>query len=189
MHKILIFLALVLVSCGVKVPTTAVLSPEEEKLCRLINSYRKEKGLSGLKVSRSLTIVAQTHVRDLAKNYKRMKFFHPKINLHSWSGQGKWSRVLYTPNHNSAEGMWEKPSEITGYKGSGYEISYYSQAGADAEGALKAWKKSSGHNSVIVNLKDWAGSKWDCIGVGVYGDYACVWFGEKKDSEYIASSK
>ena len=77
--------------------------------------------------------------------------------------------------------MWNKPREISGYEGNGYEIAYYSSAGANAEEGLEGWKKSPGHNPVIVNLGTWKDTEWKAIGIGIFGEYGVVWFGEIDD--------
>lgn len=83
--------------------------------------------------------------------------------------------------------MWDKPRELTGYQGDGYEISFYStheynSPSACAKDILNGWKKSSGHNDVIMNKSIWKNVNWQAIGIGIYGEYANVWFGKEKDS-------
>jgi len=160
---------------GVEVNST------EKEIYKLINEYRKKKKLQPIPLSRSLTYVAQTHCNDLAKNYIHKK----RCNMHSWSHKGEWEECCYTPNHSKAECMWNKPRELTKYTGNGYEIAFWSsdtlQALNFAQDALKSWKSSPGHNSVIINRDIWKSIKWNAVGVGVYGGYACVWFGEEKD--------
>jgi uncharacterized protein YkwD len=152
------------------------LSGEEKKLYDLIMTYRKEKKLPAIPLSRALTFVAQTHAKDLVDN-------HPdkdKCNLHSWSAKGKWKKCCYTDDHANAECMWSKPRELTSYQGNGFEISYWSSSDALADGALNSWKKSNGHNPVIVNSGIWKDA-WKAIGIGIQGSYALVWFGNEVD--------
>ena len=155
------------------------LTSEEAKLYALIMEYRREKGLPSIPVSKSLTYVAQLHAKDLQENFVR----GTSCNAHSWSDKGKWTPVCYTADHAQAKGMWNKPSELTSYKGSGYEIAHWNSASASASGALNGWKNSSGHNAVIINESNWANSTWNAIGVGIYKDYALVWFGKEIDKE------
>ncbi len=150
---------------------------EEKRLYELIMAYRTEKGLPRIPLSPSLTKVAQVHVRDLEAHFVG----GGKCNLHSWSDHGDWKPCCYTSDHAQAECMWNKPRELTEYRGSGYEISYTHSARADAAGALRSWQGSSGHNSVIVNAGVWESHPWGAIGVGIYGRYAVVWFGEESD--------
>lgn len=155
------------------------LSAEERKLYELMMAYRKSNGLESIPISAKLTKVAQTHARDLMYNYKFD--FDNKCNPHSWSKKGKWTSCCYTNDHKQAKCMWDKPKEIAGYEGPGYEIAYYSSKGASAEEGLDGWKKSPGHNPLIINEGMWAKAKWKAVGIGFVGEYGIVWFGEKED--------
>ncbi|MBT1687725.1 CAP domain-containing protein [Dawidia soli] len=159
------------------------LSGEEKKLYDLIMAYRKTKGLPPIPLSAKLTRVAQTHARDLADNYT----FDPtnKCNPHSWSEKGKWSSCCYTSDHAQAQCMWDKPKEIAGYESEGYEIAYYGSAGAKADEALEGWKKSPGHNPLIINSDTWSQLTWKAIGIGTYKEYGLVWFGTLEDATPI----
>ncbi len=158
------------------------LSPTETELFTLINEYRAQKGLPNVKLSASLCFVAQTHARDQAANFKQGS----RCNMHSWSDKGNWKPVCYTPDHQKADLMWSKPRELTNYKGDGFEISFwstykYASSKAQADDILDGWKKSTGHNDVIMNRKIWKDVRWQAIGIGIYGDYANVWFGMDED--------
>lgn len=157
------------------------LSPEETKLYELINEYRKTKQLDAIPYSAKLSLVAQTHAQDLANNYD----FDPKnkCNPHSWSKKGKWSACCYTNDHKQARCMWDKPMEIAGYESPGYEIAYYSSSGANAEQGLAGWKKSPGHNPLLINSGMWEKVEWRGVGVGIYKEYAVVWFGQLADTQ------
>ncbi|MCB0478728.1 MAG: hypothetical protein KDC84_11215 [Crocinitomicaceae bacterium] len=149
----------------------------EKKLYDLIMTYRKEKGLPEIPLSKSLTIVAQTHVKDLHENQP----VKGNCNLHSWSDKGEWSSCCYTSDHAKAECMWNKPKELTSYEGRGYEISHGTYGGeATPEGALNGWKRSTPHNNVIINKGIWD-DEWKAIGVGMYKGFAVVWFGKETD--------
>ena len=107
--------------------------------------------------------------------------------MHSWSENPAWSSCCYTPDHKQAKCMWDKPRELTNYRGDGFEISYWStkQFLTPEEAAidmLEGWKKSPGHNDMIINRNTWKSVKWKAIGIGIYGGYADVWFGEEEDS-------
>ena len=158
------------------------LSNEERELYNLINQYRNSKGLTNIPLSKSLTFVAQTHVKDLVNNSPNRG---SNCNMHSWSNKGNWTPCCYTSDHVRAECMWDKPSELTSYKGYGYEISHgapgYPNHVITAESALNGWKRSSGHNAVIINQGIWRGANWQAIGVGIYKNYAVVWFGKERD--------
>lgn len=141
-------------------------------------AYRKSKGLPVIPLSKSLTLVAQTHAQDLEDNYERGS----ECNFHSWSNQGKWKPVCYTSNHAQAGLMWSKPQELSSYKGNGYEIAYAESEDylADAARALQGWKRSIEHNAVILNRNKWK-KKWNAIGIGINGSFAVVWFGNEVD--------
>ena len=77
--------------------------------------------------------------------------------------------------------MWSKPQEIADYPSAGYEIAYYSSAGATAKEGLDGWKVSPGHNPLLVNSDIWSKVKWNAIGIALYKEYGLVWFGELND--------
>jgi uncharacterized protein YkwD len=161
---------------------------EEMKLYELMMKYREEKGLPRIPISKSLTYVAQIHVIDLSENFSG---FDASCNAHSWSGKGNWTACCYTADHANAQGMWDKPRELTSYKGNGYEIAFYitgsGNVQAKAESALNTWKGSSGHNSVIINEGSWKSMNWKAIGIGIYKGYAVTWFGAEQDKEPATS--
>ena len=152
------------------------LSNEETELYNIIMQYRYSKGLSKIPLSKSLTFVAQTHVKDLVNNKPDVG----NCNMHSWSNKGNWTPCCYTDDHARAKCMWDKPSELTSYKGNGYEISFGSSGSVTALEALNGWKSSSGHNAVIINQGIWNRS-WQAIGIGIYKGFAVVWFGNERD--------
>lgn len=182
--KRIIFAAIILVFSGFTfrnhtVPDNESLSQEEQKLYNLIMEYRKSKNLPPIPLSAKLTLVAQTHARDLMANYTFD--VNNKCNPHSWSKKGKWSACCYTNDHKQAKCMWDKPREIAGYNSNGYEIAYYSSKGATAEEGLAGWKLSPGHNPLIINEGMWSKVQWKAIGIGIFGEYGIVWFGEIED--------
>jgi hypothetical protein len=159
------------------------LTQTEIKLYKLINEYRLQKGLPEVKLSGSLSFVARTHAKDQADNFKDGN----RCNMHSWSNKGSWSSCCYTPDHKKAKCMWDKPRELTNYQSDGFEISFYStypysSPEAFAKDILNGWKKSPGHNDVIMNKSIWKNMKWQAIGIGIYGEYADVWFGALEDT-------
>src|SRR5258706_6371466 len=162
-----------------KPPGEICLAPEEKKLYDLIMDYRKSKKLKTIPFSSKLTKVAQAHVRDLSANFDYDN--KNNCNPHSWSGKGSWTACCYTPDHQYAKCMWDKPREIGGYSGDGFEIAYFSSAGATAAEGLEGWKSSAGHNPLLVNTCMWSKVEWKGIGMGVYQTYAVVWFGEVLD--------
>lgn len=152
------------------------LTDEELKLYNLIMEYRSDNDLPAIPFSKSLTFVAQTHAKDLVEN-------NPDIgncNMHSWSNKGSWTSCCYTSDHAKGECMWDKPRELTSYKGDGYEIVCKATYFLDAIASLECWQSSSGHNDVILNQGIWK-NKWQAIGIGIYKGSASVWFGKEID--------
>jgi uncharacterized protein YkwD len=166
-------------------PVEICLNPEEKKLYALIMEYRKSRKLKPIPFSSKLTQVAQAHARDLMANFDYDN--RNNCNPHSWSNKGKWSACCYTADHKEAKCMWDKPREIAGYTGDGFEIAYFHSAEATAADGLDGWKKSPGHNPLLVNSGSWSKVEWKAIGIGIYRHYAVVWFGEVADpSEEVA---
>ena len=159
------------------------LSSEEQKLYDLIMQYRHEKGLPKIPLSKSMTFVAQTHVKDLVENKPDVG----NCNAHSWSSKGDWTPFCYTSDHQKARYMWSKPNELTSYEGNGYEIACGSINTSNfvmtAVYALNSWKNSNGHNAVILNQNIWKSKKWNAIGIGLYKGFAVVWFGAELDTD------
>ena len=171
-----------LLICSIGFPLCAqngCLSAEEKKLYDLIMQYRKTKKLRPILFSEKLSRVAQAHVRDLDANFDYEN--RGDCNPHSWSDKGKWTPCCYTADHAKASCMWSKPQEIAQYTGEGYEIAYFSSGGATAFEGLEGWKKSPGHNPLLINSGTWKKMEWKAIGVGVYGKYGVVWFGVMED--------
>jgi uncharacterized protein YkwD len=162
-------------------PSTVCLSSEEQKLYELIQEYRASKKLKSIPLSGKLSLVAQTHARDLSENYKIDFDNKNKCNPHSWSTKGKWSPCCYTNDHKQAQCMWDKPKEIADYKSPGYEIAYYNSIAATAKEGLDGWKTSPGHNPLLINDGMWSKVEWKAIGIGIYKEHAVVWFGQLED--------
>lgn len=170
------------------IPEKICLSPFEAALYDKLNAYRAEHQLPAISLSASLTLVAQAHCRDLTVNQPHDD---EKCNMHSWSRKGPWSACCYTPDHKKSECMWNKPRELTEYKGDGFEIAFYStayypDAGAFAKDAIESWSKSKGHNDVILNRGTWKKLNWNAVGIGFYGEYATIWFGTQNDPDTTA---
>ncbi len=178
-------LLLVLIQFFMTLPSSseACVSAEEKKLFQLINEYRSSKGLSEIPFSASLTKVAQAHVRDLENHFD----FDPRgdCNPHSWSSEGSWTSCCYTNDHKAAECMWDKPKEIAGYDSPGYEIAYFASSGAKAREGLEGWIRSPSHHPLIINTGIWEQVTWEAVGVGIYGKYAVVWFGQMKEDSAL----
>lgn len=170
-----------------RIDESVCLSAEEKKLYEMINAYRAKNKLAPIPLSARLTKVAQAHAHDLVEHFD----FDPtgKCNPHSWSSKGNWTPCCYTADHKQAECMWNKPAEIAGYKASGYEIAHFHSAGATAQSSLEGWKASPSHNPLLVNSGMWERITWKAIGIGIYGEYGIVWFGDLADDTQPASCK
>jgi hypothetical protein len=157
-------------------------------MAEAINAFRAQNGLPAIPVSPALTKVAQAHVRDLAANHPDHV---PGCNLHSWSDNGQWTDAAipgakggcFTGKFTDAENhiMWDKPKEIAGYPGNGYENAYWNSAGATAEDAVQAWvQPGDPHRDLILNVGIWT-DPWNALGGWVEGEYAVAWFGNEID--------
>lgn len=156
---------------------------EEQALIDTIQAYRVSRGLSEIPISKALTFVADAHVKDLNENAPHEDDFN-NCNMHSWSDSGNWSACCYTDDHEEAECMWDKPSELTDYKGNGYEIAFgASGITVSPKGAIQGWQNSPPHNNVILNKGQWQRYDWEAMGVSINEGFAVVWFGSNPDPE------
>lgn len=149
--------------------------PEELwRLTDLINAFRSSSGLADAALSPKLTAVAFEHVKDLL--HKRPQAANG--SLHSWSASDYWTGGVYRPEDKTTwPVMWEKPREIAGYDGYGFEIA---AANVDSPAhALEAWRGSAAHRDVMLNRGVWSKPRWRWRAVGAvfYRGYACAWFG------------
>jgi hypothetical protein len=162
---------------GLIQPPGAAAQSTTAGIAEAINAYRQEHGLAPIPVSDELTRVAKAHVADLAA-------FHPEDacngNLHSWSTNGNWTGGCYDSNNQATWPlMWDKPKEIAGYPGRGYEVSAWATPAITAEQALGIWQGSAPHNDVLLNGGIWANFPWGALGGWVADGYACAWFGQE----------
>jgi hypothetical protein len=145
----------------------------------MINAYRQRYDLPPIPLSKSLCYVASTHVKDLF-------FHHPdqeSCNAHSWSDKGSWKPFCYPRDENKKNSVWDKPKELTSYRGKGYEIVYWENNAVIIDSIITFWKSMDYFNSFLMNTGKWQGKKWNAIGIGIHENYACAWFGELPDSE------
>ena len=153
MKKMFLFLLLVpMLAMNNPTDNKTTISVEELELYNLIMDYRQSHGLERIPLSNSLTIVAQTHCKDLANNKPDLK---AQCNAHSWSANGKWSSCCYTSDHKEAACMWNKPNELTSYQGYGFEIAVgssdpqFDNYVMTPEYAISSWKGSFHHNNAV----------------------------------------
>jgi hypothetical protein len=169
---------------GTTLPDPTGLLPEGDsralgrEIVERINAWRLESGLPAVALSSALSAVADAHVHDLAD--------HPPdllagCNVHSWSAHGAWTSCCYTGEAEVFPCMWDKPAEIAGYPGRGYENA---ATGADSPAeAVEGWRASPLHRAVILNEGGWADLTWRAVGAALHRGYAVLWFGEEVDGE------
>jgi len=100
---------------------------DPEKARRLINQYRRQKGLRPLQLNSKLTVAAKSHSRDLAR--------WDRISHYGSDGSDPWDRVAKTgfSAKLAAENVGTGQTTL--------------------EEVMKGWKKSPGHNKNLL-LKD-----------------------------------
>jgi len=181
MRKIIFYLSIAISYSGVSQTDTIIrpyivdevcITTEEYKLYELVMEYRKKYKLANIPLSKALCHVARIHTEDLEINLQELS--------HAWS--------ICEYNNSNQETyycMWDKPKELTSYNATGYEIAHGGVGGyiATAESSLNGWQHSKPHNNVILNKDIWRDDKWNAIGIGIYGGFATIWFGEKKDED------
>jgi hypothetical protein len=75
--------------------------------------------------------------------------------------------------------MWKKPREISGHRSNGYENIYWTSAPFAPAMAINYWEGKKEELDMILQQGNWKRHAWRTMGVGVYGNYAAVWFSEK----------
>lgn len=154
-----------------------ITSNDEKTLFQLVTKYRSADGRPTIRLSQSLSLVANRHLIDLMQNIK--SFTH------------SWSNCPYDINNEKTWGcIIDAPQRLnSGYKGQGYETLYRTMNGnATPELALDAWKKSTLHNSIILNMDMFKNIAWDEVGIAVKGPYAALWFGSPVKSGQAANT-
>lgn len=143
--------------------------PEEEALYQQINDYRVAYGLPVVPRSPALTKLANRHVLDLSKNIGHL--------THSWSD------CSYDPNNPRTYACSARAPKRLGirYSGRVYENAHYNAFGATAASAFRGWSHSPAHNALILNQSNWHDNEWRAMGIGIYGQYAVMWVGQKRD--------
>ncbi|MFO0743108.1 MAG: CAP domain-containing protein [Labilithrix sp.] len=165
-------------------PTPSTVDTRGLELANAINQYRQQNGLPPIPISKSLSKVADAHVKDLSTATPMAA----QCNDHSWTNRGTWTPCCYTPDHAQAKCMWYKPSEITPFKGTGFEISIgqpgEKKAGLvlDAKQAISFWSSSAVHNDVMLNKGQWASMSWKAMGAGIVDSHASAWFSDQADT-------
>lgn len=141
-------------------------SADEAALFEIVNKYRTANGRPALRLSSSLSMLANRRMLDLGQNLKSL--------THSWSNcpyditdDTTWPCVIDAPRRLNS-----------GYDGKGYETLYRTATGTVSPTlALETWKKSSLHNSIILNQGIFKDLAWDEVGIAIDGKFAAMWFG------------
>lgn len=149
------------------------LTRDESILFNMINDIRVQNKLKSIPLSRDLCTVAQTHIDDLIKWKPQDK----GCSLQSWSGSGNWTSCCNTKELPGIECMKSKPREITGYKGDGYELIYWSEENAIPAEAAALWRDVDASADMILGRAKWSNFHWKAMGVGIKGGYAVLWLG------------
>jgi len=168
---------------GNPVPAVFCIDAREMNLYYMINDYRKQNNLAPIPLSKSLSYVADLHAKDLFAH-------HPDqgvCNFHSWSNKGFWAPFCYPKDENKKNSVWDKPRELTKYPSRGYEIVYWENNPLVTDTVMMVWKTEEYFNSFLLNTGKWQGKPWNAIGISVYENYACAWFGEVQDPEGAAT--
>ena len=164
---------------GPPVPVSFCIHSNEMELYLRINEYRKQYHLPPIPLSKSLSHVAALHAKDLFLN-------HPDqgtCNFHSWSNKGTWTPFCYPKDEGKKLSVWDKPRELTKYPSKAYEIVYWENNPLVTDTIIMVWKTEDYFNSFLLNTGKWLGKSWNAIGIAVYENYACAWFGEVADPE------
>ncbi|MBI9035953.1 MAG: SPOR domain-containing protein [Bacteroidales bacterium] len=157
------------------------ISENDKALFESFNKYRLEQDLPKLELSRALSYVANTHVKDLFFNqpYKR------NCSMHSWSDKGRWTPLCFDTSSPNYKGMTAKPRELTYYRSDAYEIIFFTNIEMSMEDILKQWAALDASKDLILQKGKWAKYKWTSIGIGTFKGYSCVWLGTAKDTGVI----
>jgi hypothetical protein len=174
---------------GNPVPVNFCINDTVMKLYRMINSYRLSHNLAPVTLSKSLCYVAGLHAKDLFLN-------HPDrngCNSYSWSDKSNlWKPFCYPRDENKKSSVWDKPRELTRYPAKAYEMVYWENNALVADTVMMVWKTEDFFNSFLLTGGKWQGKTWNAIGIAVFENYACAWFGEAADPEgaaYVCGTK
>lgn len=159
------------------IPSDFCINQAEMQLYKMINDYRKRYELTAVPLSRSLCYVASSHAKDLFFNHPDQE----PCTSYSWSDKGPWKSFCYPRDENKKNSVWNKPKEFTPYPGKGYEIVYWENSTAIPDSIISEWKSIDYTRNFLLNSGKWVGKKWNAIGIGIYENYACAWFGEMND--------
>ncbi|MFA8451196.1 MAG: SPOR domain-containing protein [Bacteroidales bacterium] len=161
----------------IAIPNNFKISPKENNLAEIINTYRAENNLPELKISKNLCWVAWLHAQDLIRN-------HPDedgCTISSWSKQKLWTGGCINNTNNNIDISRNKPKELTSYPSKGYELTFWENRAPSIDTAVKVWMETKFSKDFIFNQGMWSAYKWKSIGTTVQDNYILVWFGQSED--------
>lgn len=153
-------------------------SEEEVTLANHINRFRQRNDLETLKLSPALSYVADVHVKDLYLNFNP----YGVCNLHFWSDRGRWKPCCPAGETEELKCMYDKPYELTGYKGKGFELVFYQNSPVSPDGVFEYWRTDSAFMQMVLEKGRFDDKKWNAMGVALFEGYASVWLGERADN-------
>ncbi len=160
-----------------KFSDTICLNHKEKLVADWINSLRKDYDKKPIALSKSLTFVAKTHIKDLTYNHPDTSI----CNLSSWSDKGNWTPCCYNRYVIKHNCMWKKPKELTNYIYRGYELVVYFQDSISVDSLAALWSDSQEVLDMILTRGEWSKKTWKAMGIGANTHYVSVWFGQRPD--------
>ncbi len=152
------------------------LSNDEKELYELMNEYRVKNKLSELPLSDKLCEVAKLHLINVDENID--KYEYRGMSPHSWFPDKRWKTDIF-PDGSSDGKIENKPYEITGYDGAGYEVYYWdSNNHPKPKEIMEGWIRSIGHRNTLINKGCYKDTNWLYCGVSIYKGHACIWVGD-----------
>jgi len=159
------------------VPSEFCISSDAMILFNMINDFRRSNKLPVISLSPSLCYVATLHIDDLIT----ANAADNGCGVHSWSDKGSWKPCCYSKDPARNACMSNKPKELTGYQGAGYEVVYWGEETATPVAAMEIWRSTPISKSVFLNQDKWQSKQWKAMGVALSDGYAIVWLGDKPD--------
>ncbi|GEM_PF-1007300 len=146
------------------------LDTSEQALYELINQYRAQHKLPKIPHSPSLTLVANRHAQDLAKNLKLPT--------------SSWSDCQYeTLDPSTWPCMWTAPQRLmTNYPDKAHEIIDSRAYRATPETAFHNWQNNGYYRAMLLNQSPWE-TPWNALGIAIYKEYAIIWLGQTPDTQ------
>ena len=142
-----------------------------------LNLLRSDYGKLEIEFSKSLSYVADMHVKDLQNNRPDTSV----CNLSSWSDKGEWTACCYNAYVPMPDCMWDKPKELTPYTFRGYELAGYFEEGFTVDSVIQLWAEIKAVLDMILTEGAYKKKKWITMGLAMNKEYVSVWFGQRSD--------